>query len=191
LECEAPIAPADRSRLPNHRIVAAANRAKLRFRGDRVIAAATGERVARAYGILVAGTDERVRSRNGIAVSRASRDRPNQNGRARQSAYQQPLPEIQRKWDHAPIITRPPRKRASDIRRYFVTDQGAGLVRFALIPHYDNENHPDASAANAEIWASKIPVPVYAIDDETAIKVSNGTVEIISEGRWKLLESRR
>ena len=26
----------------------------------------------------------------------------------------------------------------------------------------------------------------YAIDDETAIKVVDGTVEVISEGHWKL-----
>jgi dipeptidase E len=77
-----------------------------------------------------------------------------------------------------------------DIRRYFVTDHGAGLVPFGLIPHFDNEDHPDASAVNAEIWASKIPVPVYAIDDQTAVKVSDAAVEVISEGRWKLFESR-
>jgi dipeptidase E len=76
-----------------------------------------------------------------------------------------------------------------DIRRYFVIDQGAGLVPFALIPHFENENHPDASAANAEIWASKIPAPVYAIDDETAIKVSDGAIDVVSEGHWKLFES--
>jgi len=29
--------------------------------------------------------------------------------------------------------------------------------------------------------------PAYAIDDETAFKVVDGTVEIISEGHWKLL----
>jgi dipeptidase E len=73
-----------------------------------------------------------------------------------------------------------------EIRRIFVTAQGAGLVDFALIPHLDHENHPDASAVNAEKWASKLPVPVYAIDDQTAIKVADGTVEVISEGHWKL-----
>jgi dipeptidase E len=30
-----------------------------------------------------------------------------------------------------------------------------------------------------------MPVPAYAIDDETAIKVTDGTVEVISEGHWK------
>jgi dipeptidase E len=34
--------------------------------------------------------------------------------------------------------------------RISVTAQGAGLVDFALIPHLDNEDHPDASLANAE-----------------------------------------
>jgi dipeptidase E len=39
--------------------------------------------------------------------------------------------------------------------------------------------------ANAEKWAAGMPVPSYAIDDETGIKVVEGTVEIISEGHWK------
>ena len=73
-----------------------------------------------------------------------------------------------------------------EISRTFVTILGAGLVDFALIPHLDHEDHPDASMANAEKWAARLPVPVYAIDDETAIKVTGGTVEVISEGHWKL-----
>ena len=72
------------------------------------------------------------------------------------------------------------------ISRIFVAAQGAGLVDFALIPHLDHEDHPDASLANAEKWAARLPVPVYAIDDDTAIKVTGGTVEVISEGHWKL-----
>src|SRR5580704_17334760 len=36
------------------------------------------------------------------------------------------------------------------ISRTFVTAQGAGLVDFALIPHLDHDDHPDASLANAE-----------------------------------------
>jgi dipeptidase E len=33
--------------------------------------------------------------------------------------------------------------------------------------------------------------PAYAIDDETAVKVVDGTVEVVSEGRWKLFEPSR
>jgi dipeptidase E len=43
------------------------------------------------------------------------------------------------------------------------------------------------SLAEIEAWAAGVPVPTYAIDDETAIKVTNGSVEVISEGHWKLL----
>ena len=73
-----------------------------------------------------------------------------------------------------------------EISRIFVTAQGAGLVDFALIPHLDHESFPENSLANAEKWAARLPVPVYAIDDQTAIKVTDGTVEVVSEGHWKL-----
>lgn len=55
-----------------------------------------------------------------------------------------------------------------------------------MIPHFDHPDHPDASMDNAEKWAAMLPVPVYAIDDQTAIKVNGSDVEVISEGRWKL-----
>ena len=38
----------------------------------------------------------------------------------------------------------------------------------------------------SEEWAAKLPVPGYAIDDQTAIKVVDGAVEVVSEGHWKL-----
>jgi dipeptidase E len=34
--------------------------------------------------------------------------------------------------------------------------------------------------------AAALPVPTYAIDDETAIKVVDGTIDVVSEGHWKL-----
>ena len=45
---------------------------------------------------------------------------------------------------------------------------------------------PGNTMAEAERWAAEIPGPAYAIDDETAIKVTDGTVELVSEGHWKL-----
>jgi dipeptidase E len=75
-----------------------------------------------------------------------------------------------------------------EIKRLLVTAHGAGLVDFALIPHLDNQDHPDASAANAEKWAARLPVPVYAIDDQTAITVVDGTVAVVSEANWKLFK---
>jgi dipeptidase E len=66
------------------------------------------------------------------------------------------------------------------------SDKSLGLVDFALHPHLDHEWFPDNSLANLEKLAAKLPVPSYAIDDQTAIKVTDGTVEVISEGHWKL-----
>ena len=68
----------------------------------------------------------------------------------------------------------------------FVIDTGLGLVDVALLPHMDHKDHPESSTAKVERMAAAVPVPTYGIDDETAIKVVNGTVEVISEGHWKL-----
>jgi len=75
-----------------------------------------------------------------------------------------------------------------DVDRILVTGQGAGLVDFAVIPHLEHEHHPDASLANAEKWAARIPAPTYAIDDETAISVIDGAAKVVSEGEWKLFQ---
>ena len=68
----------------------------------------------------------------------------------------------------------------------FVIEKGLGLVDFALLPHLDHEDHPESSAANVGRMAAEVPVPTYGIDDETAIKVTDGAVEVVSEGHWKL-----
>jgi dipeptidase E len=68
------------------------------------------------------------------------------------------------------------------------SDRTLGLVDFSIFPHMDHEDMPANCMANAEKWAASMPVPVpaYAIDDQTAIKVADGTVEVVSEGHWKL-----
>ena len=45
---------------------------------------------------------------------------------------------------------------------------------------------PRTELAKAERWAADIGGAAYAIDDQTAIKATDGTVEVVSEGRWKL-----
>jgi dipeptidase E len=62
-----------------------------------------------------------------------------------------------------------------------------GLVDFSICPHLAPDGMPGNSMAEAEEWAAKIPGPAYAIDDETAFKVTDGAVEVVSEGQWKLL----
>jgi dipeptidase E len=64
-------------------------------------------------------------------------------------------------------------------------DETLGMVDFSIFPHLDHPSLPENTMADAERWAAGIPRPAYAIDDETAIKVVDGTVEVISEGHWK------
>ena len=62
-----------------------------------------------------------------------------------------------------------------------------GFVDFSICPHLAREGMPGNSMAEAERWAADISVPAYAIDDETAIKVVDGAIDVVSEGYWKLL----
>ena len=70
--------------------------------------------------------------------------------------------------------------------RPFVIESGLGLVDFALLPHLDHENHPESTTAKVARMAAEVPVPTYGIDDQTAIKVVDGVVEVVSEGNWQL-----
>jgi dipeptidase E len=66
-------------------------------------------------------------------------------------------------------------------------DVTLGVVDFSIFPHLDNPDLPENTMAAAERWATGLSGPAYAIDDETAIKVVDGAVEIVSEGQWKRL----
>jgi dipeptidase E len=70
------------------------------------------------------------------------------------------------------------------------SDKTLGLVDFAMFPHLDNPNLPENTLAVAEKWAAKLTVPGYVVDDDTAIKVIDGAVEVISEGHWKRFAPR-
>ncbi len=65
-------------------------------------------------------------------------------------------------------------------------DRALGIVDFSIFPHVDNPDLPDNTMAAAEKWAAGLGGPAYAIDDETAIKVVDGAVEVVSEGHWRL-----
>ncbi|MEV5966167.1 Type 1 glutamine amidotransferase-like domain-containing protein [Kribbella sp. NPDC051952] len=64
-------------------------------------------------------------------------------------------------------------------------DRTLGVVDFSIFPHLDHESMPENTLVEAEKWAAGIGVPSYAMDDQTALKVIDGTVEVISEGHWK------
>jgi dipeptidase E len=65
-------------------------------------------------------------------------------------------------------------------------DRALGIVDFSIFPHVDNPGLPENTMAAAERWAAGLATPAYAIDDETAIEVVDGAIDVISEGHWKL-----
>jgi dipeptidase E len=64
-------------------------------------------------------------------------------------------------------------------------DRALGIVEFSIFPHVDHPTLPENTMAAAEQWAAGLSNPAYAIDDDTAIRVVDGTVEVISEGHWR------
>lgn len=75
------------------------------------------------------------------------------------------------------------------IGNYFVewpaapNDRTLGIVNFSIFPHLNA--FPTNTLTDAERWAADIGIPAYAIDEQTALKVVDGVVEVVSEGYWK------
>ena len=64
-------------------------------------------------------------------------------------------------------------------------DRALGVVDFSIFPHLDV--FPENTLAEAESWSASIGGSGYALDDQTAIRVDDGMVDVVSEGRWSLL----
>ncbi|HSW80259.1 MAG TPA: Type 1 glutamine amidotransferase-like domain-containing protein [Candidatus Saccharimonadales bacterium] len=62
------------------------------------------------------------------------------------------------------------------------------LVDFAFRPHLNSPEFPKARADVIEKIVPKLDVPLYALDDQSALKVVDGNVEVISEGKWLLFD---
>jgi dipeptidase E len=68
-------------------------------------------------------------------------------------------------------------------------DSTLGFVDFSIFPHVDHVLLPENTMAAAEQWAAELDGPAYAIDDETAIRVVDGAVDVVSEGHWRFFPS--
>ncbi len=64
-------------------------------------------------------------------------------------------------------------------------DRALGIVDFSIFPHVDHPDLPENTMAAAEQWAAGLGNPAYAIDDDTAIRVVDGNVDVVSEGSWR------
>jgi len=62
-------------------------------------------------------------------------------------------------------------------------DRALGIVDFSIFPHLNA--FPENTLADAERWAADLGGPAYAIDEQTAIRVVDGSVDVVSEGQWQ------
>ena len=69
---------------------------------------------------------------------------------------------------------------------YAQDDRTLGVVDFSIFPHLNA--FPTNTLAHAERWAAGLDNPAYAIDEQTAIVVVDGSVEVVSEGEWTKFE---
>ena len=66
------------------------------------------------------------------------------------------------------------------------SDSTLGIVDFSIFPHLAEPPLPGNTMAEAEHWAAGISGPAYAVDDQTAFRVVDGAVDVVSEGHWRL-----
>jgi dipeptidase E len=68
------------------------------------------------------------------------------------------------------------------------SDRTLGLTDFVIRPHLNGADYPTLTIARLAEHAAGLDVPVYAIDDRTAVRVVDGRVDVVSEGDWRLFD---
>jgi dipeptidase E len=64
-----------------------------------------------------------------------------------------------------------------------------GLFDWYLKPHLNSPYFPQRTLAWFEEAAAKLDFPVYALDDDSAVRVRGGETDVVSGGVWRLLNS--
>jgi peptidase E len=67
------------------------------------------------------------------------------------------------------------------------SDRTLRLVPFTLRPHLGADYFDHVSMEDMERQAAMVDTPLYAIDDQAAIRVEDDMVTVVSEGDWRLL----
>jgi dipeptidase E len=64
-----------------------------------------------------------------------------------------------------------------------------GLFDWYLKPHLNSRSFPNRTQKWFEKAAAKLDFPVYAIDDDSAVRVRGDEVDVVSDGEWRLLNA--
>lgn len=89
------------------------------------------------------------------------------------------------------IVTNPTIALSSEDKKIYYEEQfgykeekALGFVDFYTRPHLNFPHHLHASRKNIGKLAKEFPHTIYALDDNSALKVVDGKVEIVSEGEY-------
>ena len=61
---------------------------------------------------------------------------------------------------------------------------GLNYVDFYFLPHLNSPHFPNLREENVKKIAERIPKKIYAMDDNGALKVVDGMIEVVSEGEY-------
>ena len=64
-----------------------------------------------------------------------------------------------------------------------------GLFDWYLKPHLNSPGFPNRTPRWFEKAAAKLDFPVYALDDDSAVRVRGGEIDVVSDGEWRLLNA--
>lgn len=65
------------------------------------------------------------------------------------------------------------------------SDEGLGYFDGIIRPHLNLPYFPNVNLENLEKLSKESPETFYALDDDSAIKVVDGKIDVVSEGVWK------
>lgn len=66
-----------------------------------------------------------------------------------------------------------------------IDETGLSLIDFLIEPHINSSYFPELTFEYVQKESTETNLPIYALDDQSAIKVVGGEAAVISEGEWK------
>jgi len=69
-------------------------------------------------------------------------------------------------------------------------EKALGFVDFQIRPHLNSPHFPDVQERTLRKLAKGVKGKVYALDDNMALKVVDGKVEVVGEGKYLILNSK-
>lgn len=70
-------------------------------------------------------------------------------------------------------------------------EAGLGYVDFHFLPHLESEHFTQMKEGNVRMIQPQLTAPLYALDDQTALVVEDGTVTVVGKGKHLLVEPTR